>query len=515
MSLSIKKNTKNIKDIVFRTKKCTRLTDEEIKMCSNLFSQNYGKWGKDDPRKREGQRICLDVKYYKNNMCKADHYVSLAYYDEKIIGQAFYIRKNFEDQGYMSWVLQLVVDINFRKIGIGKRLLYSIWGFSGDEAWGLATSNPYTVKTLESATFRKVCPEIIKKNLYKIKKIGSDVPYVKSSSYEVDLCKSIVNTEFYIDTSDTKNKIHNAYGSNWKLGKLPSGHEWLAFTFKDQELRKFSQNEFDMWIGYSENELKEAYSRMNTTNHPWAKSTSKEVNFIINKLALSKDKKIADFGCGIGRHCVEFFNKGYNDIIGVDFVDSNIEKAKKSIGNNSIFLKGDCRHINLKSLYDVILCLYDVIGSFPVDTENEKILKNIYNHLKYGGYAVISVMNMELTEKQAKYVVDDIRNDPKKLLNLKPSNIMQKTGNIFDAEYYIIDKKSKLVYRKEQFDNDGDLSAEHVIRDKRYTKNEIYGMCDKIGFTIKDVRFVRSGEWENRLNNTDPKAKEILLILQK
>lgn len=516
MNSSIKSSIKNINNITFHTKKCTDLTEPEIKMCSDLFSQNYGEWGKDDPEKRKGKKISLGVKYYKDNMLKADHYVSLAYYDEKIIGQAFYIRKKFENEECMSWVLQLVVSYGYRKIGIGKRLLYSIWGFSGDEAWGLATSNPYTVKTLESATFREVCPKVIRDNLDKVKKIGKEVPYI--NSYNVNLYNSVVDTEFYIDSSDTKNKIKNAYGHNWKLGELPPGNEWLAFTFKNQGLRKFSTDEFEMWIQYSESKLKEAYARMNTENQAWAKSTNreKEVDFIIKELNLSRNEKIADFGCGIGRHCIEFLNKGFNNIIGIDFVSSNIEKAKESVSTDkkSIFSEKDCRKVDLGFSYDVILCLYDVIGSFPDNKENEKILSNIYKHLSPNGYAVISVMNMELTLAKAKYV-EDIINNPKSLLNLKPSKIMQKSGDIFNPEYYIIDKESKLVYRKEQFDDDGDLSAEHVIRDKRYTKDEICKMAKNIGFHVKDVRFVSAGKWQKKLNNTDPKAKEILLILQK
>ena len=506
---------KNMSDVKFCTKRCITLTDEELKMCSSLFSEHYGEWGEGARQDRIGKKITLRASYYRDTMCKDDHYVSLAYHNDELIGQAFYIRKNFGIDECMSWVLQLVVHSNYRRKNIGKTLLYSIWGFSGDSAWGLATSNPYTVKTLESATFRKVAPQVVKDNLSKIKKIGKEVSFIKK--YKVDLINTVVDTEFYIDRSDIDNKIRNAYGSEWKLGKLPLGYEWLAFTFRDQQLRKFSSVEFNRWVEYSENKLKEAYSRMNTINHPWAKLTTPEVDFIIETLKLSGQEKIADFGCGIGRHCIEFLNRGYN-ILGIDFVHSNIERAKQcengKINGKSSFLEADCRKVNLKNTYDVILCLYDVIGSFPDNKENEKLLKNIYKHLSVGGCAVISVMNMELTEKIAKYK-KDILNDLKSLLTLKPSKTMQMNGNVFDPEHYIIDINSKLVYRKEQFIDDGNLSAEHVIRDKRYTKDEICNMVQKIGFKITDVRFVSAGKWHVKLNNTDRKAKEILLFLQK
>lgn len=97
--------------------------------------------------------------------------MALAAIDDKIIGQAFYLRDTFEKNDYISWVLQLVVQEDYRKRGIAKTLLYSIWGFSGDYAWGLATSNALTVKTLEKATFRKVDPKEMLKRSARIRAI--------------------------------------------------------------------------------------------------------------------------------------------------------------------------------------------------------------------------------------------------------------------------------------------------------------------------------------------------------
>ena len=49
----------------------------------------------------------------------------------------------------------------------------------------------------------------------------------------------------------------------------------------------------------------------------------------------------------------------------------------------------DCRTIVIpdKKYFDVAICVYDVIGSFPDEDDNLKVLKNIYNHLYSGGYA--------------------------------------------------------------------------------------------------------------------------------
>lgn len=361
----------NMGDIKFLTKSCNSLTEQELQQCSELFSKHYGNWALNNPKHKQGP-VKLGVKYYKDTMIKPDHYVSLAYDNDLLIGHAFYIRKKFDNTQYMSWVLQLVVHTNYRMRSIGKTLLYSIWGFSGDVARGLATSNPYTVKTLESVTFRKANPEIIYKNLDIIKKIGAEVSFMDNEKpYKVNLQQSIVDTDFYVDHSDIGDKIKKAYDDKWQLGELPEGHEWLAFTFKDQELREFTKNEFTKWIEYSEKELKEAYARMNIEKQPWAKieNTRSEVDFIMKKAGLSGKEKIADFGCGIGRHCIEFANRNYN-VTGIDFVKSNIEKANLKANENNLvnvkFIEADCRTIELDEKYDLITCLYDVVGSFLV-----------------------------------------------------------------------------------------------------------------------------------------------------
>lgn len=500
-------------DIHFVTKKCSELTNQEINQCADLFSNHYGIWGKEDPKNRSGQRIKLSAGYYEKFKRSNNHYVSLAYHKNDVVGQAFYIRKKVDGFGYNSWVIQIVVNSKYRRCKIGRTLLYSIWGFSDDSAWGLATANPYTVQTLESATFRRVLPEEIYKHLDQIKELGKNVAFVEK--YLVNKEESLVDTGFFIDQSKVPEDI-KTYQGEWELGTLKPGHEWLAFTFQDQPIEKIPERKFNELIAYSEKQLKSAYGRMNP-EQAWTKFTSSEVDCIINKLKLSGSESILDFGCGRGRHSLEFASRGYN-AIGVDFVISNIKYAKRLAKKKEIenieFRYSDCRKVNLGIKGQLAICLYDVIGSFPNEFDNIMILQNIYKHLEHSAYAVISVMNMELTKKKAKYKTDIYKN-PRMLMNLKPSNIMQNSGDIFDPEYFIIDEKTNLVFRKEQFQDDGNISAEYVIRDKRYTAQEICTLVEKIGFKVIEYRFVQAGKWGSSLNNTDLKAKEILLFLQK
>jgi hypothetical protein len=92
---------------------------------------------------------------------------------------------------------------------------------------------------------------------------------------------------------------------------------------------------------------------------------------------------------------------------------------------------------------------------------------------------------------------------------------MQSTGDVFNPDYYLIDTKSNLVFRKEQFFNDGRLSTEYVIRDKRYYDTEILRLMTRAGFTVLSTTFVQAGRWNIPLKSDDLSAKEILLVIKK
>jgi hypothetical protein len=134
--------------------------------------------------------------------------------------------------------------------------------------------------------------------------------------------------------------------------------------------------------------------------------------------------------------------------------------------------------------------------------------------MKDGGYVFISVMNMELTERRAKNWFS-LSSDPDKLLSLPPSNIMEKSGNVFNPDYYLIDIDKKIVYRKEQFYKGEELFEELLVRDRRYTREEIVHMCSAVGLKVEWSRYVRAGHWDEPLDRESDQAKEILVMCRK
>lgn len=356
--------------------------------------------------------------------------MALAFCRGEIIGQAFYLKKDIDGNKRIAWVLQLVVHEQFRMRGIAKTLLYSIWGFSDDYAWGLATSNALTVKTLEKATFRKVKTEEMRKHKDEIIMIKETILFAQGSEVCITDDISVLDSGFPVDRNVIEKNLL-LYEEKWELGELPQGREWLAFTFQDQPYH-MTIEAYDELFENSEKIVNDAYNRMNLSNQPWNRYQKEEIDFLLNWLPNTQMKSVYDFGCGNGRHAIEFAKRGYQ-VVGIDYSERNIAMAQEQVkGRKSQieFVLGDCRRIHLEEKADMALCLYDVVGAFVHQEDNVAIVENIYNHLKPGGYAVFSVMNLEITEKIAKYKVPNVAAHLEELVKLKPCKIMQKSGNI-------------------------------------------------------------------------------------
>jgi hypothetical protein len=92
---------------------------------------------------------------------------------------------------------------------------------------------------------------------------------------------------------------------------------------------------------------------------------------------------------------------------------------------------------------------------------------------------------------------------------------METTGDIFDPEHYMIDKETRIVYRKEQFEAGTALPQELLVRDRRYTKEGIETLCHNAGLEVIWTQFVRAGAWNEPSPRDSDHAKEILILCRK
>lgn len=506
-----------VENLTFSWLYASMVQDELLNELSELYSQHYGIWGPCQPI-LAGRQIKLSPERIREWLQDPDAAVYYAALEDRIIGYAIAVRKKIRNYGVVSWVTQLVVHKDYRNQDVAKRLLFSIWGLSDDFAWGILSANPYAVRALEKSTRRRSIPMRIHRNIRKIMEVGShSLPYInKDTEYKVDDGNSRVNTKFFIDHSDIPDMLEKVISQEtpWKLGDLPEGWEWIAFTFHDQEQINLSRLELEEMVNTSDEIAKQAYARMQLNNQPWMRNTDAEVCFILRECGLKQGMRLIDFGCGIGRHSNAISTYGIQ-VVGVDYVESNIATAKrKAIPDTNIkFLEADCRFIELGEC-DAAICLYDVIGSFVQLDDNQKIINNIAKHLKIGGIAIISVMNFELTAKRAKHKFSFLK-EPNELLKLSPSTIMEHTGDVFQEDFMMVDEKTQIIYRREQFIEGRCLPKELLVRDRRFTMDEIASMCEKAGLQVLFSRYVSAANWDRPLCATDDHAKEILLKCRK
>lgn len=507
----------NLRELTYRNDSVQILSQEELSECARLFSENYGLYRAESPI-RPGQQIKMSETYYKKNYCRDDYYVARAFYKDTLIGQAFYVRISVEGDRYITWVVQLVVDKDYRGNHIGSTLLNSIWCFSDDIAWGLATANPCTIKALEAATLRRCEVKEIGKRIALIDQIRELIPFAKDADLRLSEQEAIIQSKFFVDNS----QYGNIEEIEKKLGVLEPGDEWLCFTFFDQRLDKeLCRKYMDTFFESSKEQVYSAYDRMPMQTHAWTKGTENEVSFILDwmrgngQTERGKIDSVLDLGCGDGRHLKALASQiGYG--IGVDSSKTHIENADNNRPRNLGFFNEDAGDLQFANKFSAVLCLYDVYGSFARNSENDRILETAYSNLEKGGYLFLSAMNKDLTLNllpQTQYF--DLQESPEKPIYLKPGKIMQESGNIFDPAYLLYDEHMDIFYHKEQFDNDCGLRAEYVIRDRRYTAEELEQALQTIGFSVQYVAYVQAGHFDLPLDKLDQKAKEILVVARK
>ena len=500
------------------------LSFDLIKELSVFYSNHYGKWSKNAPQSySNGKQVYLSpekLKEWLNNEM-SEIWTVRNKNNNELVGYAIALKGETGSKESVIWVTQFVIHKDYRNQGIGKSLLFRVWGFSSFFAWGLLTSNPYAIRALEKMTRRRCEPLCIKKNAQQLLNFGfKNIHYINDKMIkEISNETSKIDTRFFVDHSEIENKLKNITSTEkpWLLGELEEGWEWFAFTFKDQLPIELSNLEIKDMLEASDKMVKDAYNRMPMDNHIWAKFTNIEVDYIISKCNLKSYDKILDVGCGMGRHSLEFSRKGFNNILGIDYAKELINVAIKKAKEESLDVKFKIQDIlNTEILendydYDCVLCLYDVIGSYTDDNKNKMFLTKISQSLKKGGKAIISVMNFASTEYNAKNKFK-LKNSTKELLKLPASNIMEKSGNVFNPDYYLIDTQTNIVYRKEEFSNGNKSPIELIVRDRRFYMDEIVKMCEVENLKVIEKRFVNAG-WKNDIEEN--KAKEILLICEK
>jgi len=488
-----------------------------LNAASALYSAHYGRWGPGG--RRPGEWIRMSSNQLATELLGQDTCMALAWRDGELVGYCLAVRFELADAGRIVWVSQLVVHRDHRDYGIGTNLLYSVWQFSDCFAWGLATANPRAVRALERATRRRVDAGVVRDNAPRLlPALQQHVRYIPGSLVvERGRPAPRVDTEFHIDLSEmaTLRSLSIVPGRRWQLGALPSGQEWFACTFRSQMPEVISAERLDELLHGADQIWIDAYERMILSEgHAWRDHAPSETEYLVQVAELQPSSHVLDVGCGDGRHVEVFRDLGHR-VVGTDISSGLIARAKERLGDRVDLRVADARSDDLGGPFDLVVCLYDVVGSSGRSADDEAMLRNLKRSLSQGGTLVVGAMNAHVTLDRvpAENLPRNAGDFVARLEALPPSNAMETTGQVFDASRIVV--FNGVHYRKEQFELAADrLPIEAVIRDLRYTPEELADLFSRAGMPNPTVRPVRLGRWSSAedLDPHDEQAKELLAI---
>jgi len=132
-------------------------------------------------------------------------------------------------------------------------------------------------------------------------------------------------------------------------------------------------------------------------------------NLIESQINLSKKLSIVDLGCGFGANISML--RQYGDVLGLDMHREAIDQIKRQ-WEGSVNVREWVFPEKINEKFDLII-LADVLEHIPLD---KKMTSWIYDHLKYGGYAIVTVPAYKFLWTQMDDVVHHLRRYNKKQL---------------------------------------------------------------------------------------------------
>jgi len=200
------------------------------------------------------------------------------------------------------------------------------------------------------------------------------------------------------------------------------------------------------------------------------RSTSEQVDKIVEILDLNVGDKILDLCCGVGRHTLEFARRGY-EVTGVDLTERYIEggekKAKKE-GLDVEFVKSDMRDFKRENTYDAAINFFSSFGYFIDEKDNLKVIENVHSSLKNSGKFLLDVMGKKVMARE----------------------FTQKAEGRLDDGYFIEERYIKGDW--DLLENRWTLIKDNQVHEgtfyiKIYSAQELKKMLGRAGFTKTDI----------------------------
>lgn len=268
--------------------------------------------------------------------------------------------------------------------------------------------------------------------------------------------------------------------------------------------------------------LKRAYGLMALDgDHVWAKFARQEIESLLRRIDLPPHSRVLDMGCGTGRHGLHLALAGHR-VHGYDYVKELIDKGAaiaearldeiEEAGGEIRLATMDARDPEPMEGANLVLCLYDVVGSSPARDDARAVLDGLFRCCRPGGHVVVGCMSgTQLVRGIGASRL--VRGEPD-LRELEPVQAMQRCGEVFDFSRMAYDPATGTLYRRERFTKGDEVVLDALIRERRFLPVEIREMMTEAGFEGIEVYSVRAGKWDFDAP-FDPDAPEVLYLARR
>ncbi len=125
--------------------------------------------------------------------------------------------------------------------------------------------------------------------------------------------------------------------------------------------------------------------------------TMREVDGIVNLLALPQGSSILDLCCGHGRHAIPLARRGYQ-VTGQDLSEVFLHEAEAEAQAQGIhvhWVHSDMRNIPFENEYDAVINIFTAFGYLEDQDEDQKVLQQVSKALKPGGLFLLETLHRE------------------------------------------------------------------------------------------------------------------------
>ena len=125
--------------------------------------------------------------------------------------------------------------------------------------------------------------------------------------------------------------------------------------------------------------------------------TQRDVDGIVNLLALPQGSSILDLCCGHGRHAIPLAQRGYM-VTGLDLSEVFLREAEKEALAKAVhvdFLHADMRNIPFENEFDAVINIFTAFGYLENQDEDQQVLNQVCKALKPGGLFLLEILHRE------------------------------------------------------------------------------------------------------------------------